>query len=125
MEGTFGSSDLQRSKSCPLTFALAAASCLALIKLCKHPNHEAASAHINPTSFLPLYFVDCVILHIIPLKPYHRTVFFFFFAPNDSKSKSLTDKHRRTGVRCDCRRVINTSGLPYRLRRASKQFTTS
>lgn len=52
LEGMFGSSDLQRSKSCPLTFVLCAASCSAQIKLCKHPNHEATSAHINPTSFL-------------------------------------------------------------------------
>lgn len=57
LEGTLGSSDLQRSKSCPLTFVLCAASCLALIKLYKHPNHKAASAHINSTSFLsPILF---------------------------------------------------------------------
>lgn len=79
LEGTFGSSDPQRSKSRPLTFVLGAASCSALIKLCKHPNHGAASARINPTSFLPSYFVGCVIPHIIPLKPYHTTVFLFFF----------------------------------------------
>lgn len=53
LEGTFGSCDLWRSKSRPLTFLCRTASCLVLIKLCKHPNHEAASVHINPTSFLP------------------------------------------------------------------------
>lgn len=55
----FGSFDLQRSKSRPLTFLLGAASCLALIKPCKHPNHQAASAHINPPSFLPQFCRLC------------------------------------------------------------------
>lgn len=58
-EGTLGSFDLQRSKSCPLTFRLGAASCLALIKPCKHPNHRAGSTHFSPPSFLPQFCRLC------------------------------------------------------------------
>lgn len=84
-EGMFGSSDLQRSKSRPLTFVLRAASCSALIKLCKHPNHEATSAHINPTSFLlPICWL-CNSAYY-SFKGLSHNV--FFFAPNDFKSKS-------------------------------------
>lgn len=52
-EGIFVCFDLHRSKSRPLTFLLTAASCSALIKLRKHPNQQAALAHINPPSLLP------------------------------------------------------------------------
>lgn len=69
---TCGSPHLQRSKSWPVTFVLCAVSCSALIKLRKHHNREASSAHINPASYIPP-FVICVIPHIIPLKPYHIT----------------------------------------------------
>lgn len=75
-EATFGSCDLQRSKSRPLTFVLRAASCWALIKLCKHPNHQPPSATIH-SYFIPSpCFVSFVTLHNIPLNPYHRTVIF-------------------------------------------------
>lgn len=57
-----------------MTLVLGAVSCSALIKLRKHRNRGASSAHINPTSYIPP-FVICVIPHIIPLKPYHITGF--------------------------------------------------